>query len=215
MPFSDRLFYYHARILERESFWCGDLNGKSAYLLYNKYPFARLHSLLLLEPERKLRQFLDLEALAWAWETVGHLSRSLPGFGLGYNSLGTFASVNHLHFQTFIEPHGMPVMMAHWKHNGGTEEYPLPCKVFEALQPAWDWMQAIHQRDQTSYNLLITSERIYGFERQRQGTYAHSKWTSGFAWFEAAGNMLTFSRDDFDHLSAEQVTREFERIRIS
>lgn len=215
MPFSDRLFYYHTRILERESFWCGELNGKNASLLYNKYPFARLHSLLLLEPERKLRQFLDAEALVWAWQTVGLLSASLPGFGLGYNSLGTFASVNHLHFQTFIEPHGMPVTMSHWKHNGGAEEYPLPCRVFEDWKLAWEWMEEIHQRDKTSYNLLITPGQIYGFERRRQNTYTHSKWTSGFAWFEVTGNMLTFSKDDFQNFTIEQVTREFEKIRIS
>jgi hypothetical protein len=215
LPFSDSLFYYHPRILERESFWCGELNGKNACLLYNKYPFARLHSLLLLKPERKLRQFLDAEALAWAWETVGSLSASLPGFGLGYNSLGTFASVNHLHFQTFIDPHGMPVMMSHWRHNGGAVEYPLPCLVFEDWRLAWDWMEEIHRRDKTSYNLLITPERIYGFERRRQSTYSHSKWTSGFAWFEVTGNMLTFSRDDFYNFTADQVTREFEKIRIS
>jgi hypothetical protein len=76
-------------------------------------------------------------------------------------------------------------------------------------------MEAIHGRDKTSYNLLITAERIYGFERRRQGTYSHSKWTSGFAWFELAGNMLTFSRDDFENFSQEQVTREFEKIRIN
>jgi len=214
LPFNDRLFYYHTRILERESFWCGELNGKNACLLYNKYPFARLHSLLLLEPERKLPQALNPAVLAWAWETVRSLSASLPGFGLGYNSLGTFASVNHLHFQTFIEPRGMPVMSGHWKHNGGMEEYPLPCWVFETTQSAWNWMEEIHQRDKTSYNLLITPEQIYGFERRRQGTYTHSKWTSGFAWFEVTGNMLTFSKDDFQALSAEQVEREFEKIRI-
>jgi hypothetical protein len=215
LPFSDRLFYYHPRILERESFWCGELNGKYASLLYNKYPFARLHSLLLLEPERKLRQFLDAEALDWAWQTVESLSASLPGFGLGYNSLGTFASVNHLHFQTFIDPGGMPVMKSHWRHNGGKDEYPLPCRVFEDPHLASAWMEEIHRRDQTSYNLLITPGRMYGFERRRQSTYIHSKWTSGFAWFEVSGNMLTFSKDDFYAFSAEQVTREFEKIRVS
>jgi hypothetical protein len=215
LPFSDRLFYYHTRILERENFWCGELNGKNACLLYNKYPFARLHSLLLLEPERKLRQFLDAEMLAWAWETVRSLSARLPGFGLGYNSLGTFASVNHLHFQTFIEPQGLPVTSSHWTHNGGAEEYPLPCRVFGDPASAWGWMEEIHRRDKTSYNLLITAEKIYGFERRRQGTYTHSKWTSGFAWFEVTGNMLTFSKDDFQNFSAEQVIREFEKIRIN
>ncbi len=212
-PFNERTFYYDTRILERESFWCGKLAGKSACLLYNKYPFARLHSLLLLEPERKLRQFLDDELLAWAWDATASLADHLPGFGLGYNSLGTFASVNHLHFQTFIEPRGMPVMWGNWQHNGGADEYPLPCKVFESWQSAWGWMKEIHSRDKTSYNLLVTPGRIYGFERRRQGTYRHSSWTSGFAWFELTGNMLTFSKDDYLRFSSELVRTEFEKIR--
>ncbi len=214
IPFNDRMFYYDARILERESFWSGNLNGKNACLLFNKYPFARLHSLLLLEPERKLRQFMNEELLAWAWDVVGSLSVSLPGFGMGYNSIGTFASVNHLHFQSFIEPRGMPVTWNNWTHNGGTDKYPLPCRVFETWKSAWVWMDEIHRRDKTSYNLLITPGRIYGFERRRQGTYRHSRWTSGFAWFELSGNMLTFSKDDYLNFSSEQVTVEFEKIRV-
>jgi hypothetical protein len=213
--FNERMFYYDTRILERESFWCGALNGKNACLLYNKYPFARLHSLLLPEPERKRRQFLEAEMLAWAWDAVGVLSEALPGFGMGYNSLGTFASVNHLHFQSFIEPRGMPVTWDNWQHNGGADAYPLACRVFENWQSAWGWMDDIHRCDKTSYNLLITPGRIYGFERRRQGTYRHASWTSGFAWFELTGNMLTFSKDDFLNFSAEQVTAEFEKIRIS
>lgn len=214
LPFNERMFYYDTRILERESFWRGELNGKQASLLYNKYPFARLHSLLLLEPERKLRQILDEELLSWAWEATASLANHLPGFGLGYNALGTFASVNHLHFQTFIEPLGMPVTWKNWQHNGGPDTYPVPCKIFHNWQAAWAWMDSIHQRDKTSYNLLITPGKIYGFERRRQGTYRHASWTSGFAWFELTGNMLTFSKDSFLRLSAEQVRTEFEKIRV-
>jgi hypothetical protein len=213
-PFNERMFFYDTRILERESFWCGELNGKNACLLYNKYPFARLHSLLLPEPERKLRQFLDQELLAWAWDAVGSLAETLPGFGMGYNSIGTFASVNHLHFQSFIEPQGLPVTRGNWKHNGGSDEYPLPCRVFGDWQAAWGWMDELHRRDKTSYNLLLTPGKIYGFERRRQGTYHHANWTSGFAWFELTGNMLTFSKDDYLNFSAGQVAVEFAKIRV-
>ncbi len=215
ISFTDRMFYYDTRILERESFWCGELLGRHSCLLYNKYPFARLHSLLLPEPERRLPQVLNPEILAWAYEAVKVLSTSLPGFGLGYNALGTFASVNHLHFQTFIEPRGLPINGKNWQHNGGPEEYPLPCRIFEDWKSTWSWIEEIHRHDKFSYNLIIMAGRIYGFERRRQGTYKHSAWTSGFAWFELAGNMLTFSRDDYVHFSPEMVTREFKKISLT
>lgn len=212
IPFTDRMFYYDTRILERESFWCGELHGKHACLLYNKYPFARLHSLLLPEPEQRTPQVLTPEILAWACDTVNCLSANLRGFGLGYNALGTFASVNHMHFQTFIEPHGLPVSWENWQHNGGSDEYPLPCHMFADWESAWRWIEDIHRHDQVSYNLIIMPGRIYGFERRRQGTYRHAAWTSGFAWFELAGNMLTFSRDDYLQFSPEMVTGEFKKI---
>jgi len=214
VAFNENAFHYDAALCERESFWCGDLAGKNVSLLYNKYPFAHLHALLLPEPGRKQRQYLDRENHAWAWEATQSMAQNLPGFGLGYNSLGTFASVNHLHLQSFIEPRGMPVMGSQWRHNGGSQDYPLACTVFESAAAAWKWMKRIYDQNTTSFNLLYTPGRVYGFERKRQGTYRHARWTSGFAWYELSGNMITFSREDYSALTSDRIEKEFKKLRI-
>ena len=214
IPFNENSFHYDAALCERESFWSGSLAVKNVSLLYNKYPFARLHALLIPGPERKQRQFLDRENHDWAWNAAQSLAQDLPGFGLGYNSLGTFASVNHLHFQTFIEPNGMPVMQNSWKHNGGSQEYPLPCIVFDSVEASWKWMERIYTQNSTSFNLLYTPGKIFCFERKRQGTYRHARWTSGFAWYELAGNIITFSREDYSALTPDRIEKEFKKLKI-
>ncbi len=214
IPFNENGFHYDHDLCERESFWTGMLAGKNAYLLYNKYPFARLHALLIPEPERKHRQFLSRDDHAWAWDVAQVMGQSLPGFGMGYNAPGTFASVNHLHFQTFIQPGGMPVSRPIWKHNGGEKEYPLPCQVFTSWQEAWQWLEPIYRQNITSFNLIYTPGKIYCFERKRQATYSQARWTSGFAFYELSGNIITFSREGYTQLTLEQVSKEFKKLKV-
>lgn len=214
-PFNENSFFYTPELCQRENFWSGELNDKPAYLLYNKYPFARMHSLLIPEPEMHHPQLLTPELHAWAWQATQTLAKDLPGFGIGYNALGTFASVNHLHFQSFMEPHGMPVTWNIWQHNGGGECYPTACIVFDGWEDAWRWIAAIHKRDVTSYNILYTPEKIYCFERKRQGNYKHASWTSGFAWFEVCGNLITFNREDFTTISFEKIENEFKKLKVT
>jgi hypothetical protein len=211
-PFNEHQFYYDPGLCERENFWSGSLEGKNASLLYNKYPFARLHALLIPEPERRRPQYLERDMHGWAWRVTERLGESLPGFGIGYNAIGTFASVNHLHLQTFIEPHGMPVTWDCWGHNGGPEQYPLACQVFSSAQDAWEWIDSMHQVDRNSYNLLYTPGKVYAFERRRQGTYRHARWTSGFAWYEVSGGAITFCREDFNTLTAEMLMKEYNKL---
>jgi hypothetical protein len=215
IPFNENAFHYDAALCERESFWSGMLAGKNVSLLYNKYPFARLHALMLPEPERKQRQFLERDNHAWAWQATQEMAQGLPGFGMGYNSVGTFASVNHLHLQTFVEPRGMPVTNSIWKHNGGEKQYPLPCTVFDSWEASWAWMEWIYRQKIHSFNLLYTPGKVYCFERKRQGTYRHARWTSGFAWYELSGNMITFSREDYISITPEQIEKEFKKLKIT
>jgi hypothetical protein len=215
MPFNEQAFYYDLQLCERESFWSGTLEGKRAYFLYNKYPFARLHALLIPEPSRCHRQFLDKELHSWAWRSTCALGEKLPGFGMGYNSLGTFASVNHLHFQSFIDPRGMPVTWNIWQHNGGSEPYPADCQVFDTCEESWDWVRQLYQEDLVSFNLLYTPGRIYCFKRRRQGTYKHSRWTSGFAWYEMAGNIILFSRKEYQTITFERIEKEIHKVRTT
>ena len=136
-----------------------------------------------------------------------------PGFGLRfiqathYNSLGAFASVNHLHFQMFVKPDGFPVMARQWRHNGGETPYPATCLAFTDPKSAWEGIHQLHERE-TPYNLLYSAGCLYLFPRRKQGTYPQPPWTSGFTWHELAGSMITFNRDDYQRLDEATIRQE-------
>ncbi|XP_013924529.1 PREDICTED: GDP-D-glucose phosphorylase 1 [Thamnophis sirtalis] len=65
----------------------------------NVSPLERGHVLLIPDPALALPQVLTPEALLAGLDAV--LLSAHPGFRLGFNSLGAFASVNHLHLHGF------------------------------------------------------------------------------------------------------------------
>lgn len=207
-------FHFNKPFMQKESFWAGSLCGREATLYYNKYPFTDFHGLLVLEREAGLQQFLSEENHHYLWQTTRELGRTLAGSGFGYNSLGAFASVNHLHFQMFVKPAGFPVMQQHWQHNGGSVPYPADCVAFETPDAAWEFLSELHAGD-TPYNLLYSSGRVYVFARRKQGTYAQPEWTSGFSWHELAGGMITFNREAYEQLKQKDIEHELAQLALS
>lgn len=199
LPFDETAFHFNKGFMQKEAFWAGELAGRRATLYYNKYPFVASHCLLVPEREARLPQFLYVESHDYLWDAARHLGKTLDGVGFGYNSVGAFASVNHLHFQMYLKPEGFPVMASNWRHNGGVEVYPLPCEVFDDCQAAWAAIERLHAVE-TPYNLLYVPGRLYVFPRAKQGTYAQPEWTAGFTWHELAGGIITFNREDFERL---------------
>ncbi len=137
-PFDGSGFHFNKPFLRKEILWEGELIGQAVRLLYNKYPFAELHGLLVPEPEACHPQFLTRELHGFAWQFAAELGVLLPGLGLGYNAYGAFASVNHLHLQTYLRKDGLyPIEDMVWSHNGGTEPYPLAVHAFDDEGAAW------------------------------------------------------------------------------
>ncbi|CAL8359670.1 unnamed protein product [Lota lota] len=68
-------------------------------VLVNVSPLEFGHCLFVPEPSRCLPQALTLSAIQTGIESV--LLSSDPGFRVGFNSLGAFASVNHLHLHGY------------------------------------------------------------------------------------------------------------------
>jgi hypothetical protein len=181
--------------------------GRHATLYYNKYPFVDFHGLLVPERDSCLPQYLTEAHHFYLWEATEKLSLTLAGVGFGYNSLGAFASVNHLHFQMFIKPEGFPVMAQAWRHNGGEMPYPATCLAYSDPKSAWAGIHDLHESE-TPYNLLYEAGRMYLFPRRKQGTYLQPAWTSGFTWHELAGGIITFNREDYERLDAAAIERE-------
>jgi len=213
-PFDPDGFHFNKPFLRKEVFWEGELASTPVRLLYNKFPFAELHGLLVPDPAACKPQSLAPADHALAWDLAQRLGQGLPGLGFGYNAYGAYASVNHLHFQMFVRSSGRyPIESRHWRHNGGDDGYPLPVQRYDDRGAAWHALAQLHEAGRV-YNLLYRPGCCYIVQRALQGSYAHSDWTAGFAWSELAGSITTFDPGDFERLSATELGDEFGRLAI-
>ena len=202
--FNPNGFQFNKPFLKPEILWQGELRRHPVRLLYNKFPFAGLHGLLVPEPERRLPQRLTQDWHLYVWHLAGHLAETLPGSVLAYNSYGGQASVNHLHFQSCLRETPLPVQDPCWRHNGGNADYPLPCHAFASALEAWFFIETLHNRDRP-YNLLYLGDRLYCLPRRPQGSHDGAVWSAGHAWYEMAGGVTTFNRDDFVGLDTAMI----------
>ena len=204
-PFDPAGFHFNKPFLAKEILWQGELAGKPARLLYNKFPFARLHGLLVPEPMRELPQFLTPELHGWAWDLCAQ--SGVSGLCLGYNSTGAGASVNHLHFQSFVQTTPLPVQDPRFVHNGGTVPYPLPCLRFDDPADAWLELDHLHQRN-TPYNLIYAKEGLHLVARVPQDSDNLNAQSRGYGWSEMAGAVTLFSREAYEGLKAVEFEAE-------
>ncbi len=205
--FNPNGFQFNKPFLKPEILWQGELRRHPARLLYNKFPFAPLHGLLVPDPERQLPQRLSQDWHLYVWHLAEALAETLPGAVLAYNSYGGQASVNQLHFQTCLREQPLPVEDAKWRHNGGDTDYPLPCRVFDSALAAWFHIEELHGLNRP-YNLIHAGGKMYCLPRRPQGSHAAAAWSAGHAWYEMAGGVTTFNRDDFTRLDAAAIADE-------
>jgi len=202
-------FHFNKPFLKPEILWEGDLSGCSVRLLYNKFPFARFHGLLVPEPANEYSQCLTRDLHDWAWGACA--AAGVEGLCLGYNSLGAGASVNHLHFQSFISDEALPILRPGFAHNGGTAAYPLPCECFEENEAAWARIEALHG-DNQPYNLIYASNVIYVVPRRAQDDATLDDGSRGWGWSEIAGAVTLFSRDAYEALDADGFAASLARF---
>lgn len=208
-PFDPAGFHFNLPFIAREVLWEGRLGDRPARLLYNKFPFARLHGLLVPEPQRELPQHLTPELHQWAWSRC--TESTLPGLCLGYNSLGAGASVNHLHFQSFVQTAPLPVQAPQFDHNGGATPYPLPCQRFEDARQAWLEIDRLHVLNQP-YNLLYSRDGIYLIPRRPQDDARLDAESRGYGWSEMAGAVTLYSREAYARLDAATFASQLRRF---
>lgn len=126
-PFDPSRFHFNKPFLRPEILWEGAWQGTPLRVLYNKFPFAPWHLLVVPEPERNLPQFMTAAHHTLMMILVAEQATALPGLGMAFNSLGAYASINQLHFQGFVREQPFPVELPRWQHNDGNEAYPLEC----------------------------------------------------------------------------------------
>lgn len=213
-PFDPGKFHFDKPFLRREIVWQGTLRGRQAALFYNKFPFADYHGLLTPDLAGHRSQFLEPADLAYFWDVGMELGERLPGFGLGYNSYGAHASVNHLHFQTFLRTEALPVEDARWRHNGGAEPYPCRCLCPASRQEAAEVIGELHDRA-VSYNLILADGRLYCLPRRQQGEVEYAPWLGALAWYEMAGGFPLANRADFGRLGAGEIAAQMAAVDLA
>lgn len=212
-PFNEDGFHFNKPFMARECFWRGELLGRYVDLFYNKYPFADLHGLLVLDRLSGQPQLLEQVDHHYVFSLCSRLEGAFRGVGFGYNSYGAYASVNHLHFQMFVDVKGLPVTQDCWQHHGGDKPYPASCHVFDSAAESWRFISDMHAATQP-YNLLYTPGKVYVFPRRTQGTVDVPAWSSGFTWYEMSGGFVVFNRDEYKNLRAENIEKFLRALRV-
>lgn len=210
VPYDEDRFNFNRSYMNKECFWQGELLGRPVDLFYNKYPFADLHGLLVVDREDCQLQLLDMIAHQYVFGLAEALEENLEGVGFGYNSYGAYASVNHLHFQMFVDDEGMPVEDNGWVHNGGERNYPALCHAFDSAESSWVFINELHKINQP-YNLFYVPGKVYVFPRKAQGLVEVPGWSSGLTWYELSGAMIAFNYDDYKALKSDTIESELRK----
>lgn len=203
-PFDHSGFHFNKPFLRPETFWSGDFRGRRLDLLFNKFPFVELQTIVVPDRESESPQYLTRDDHELAWSLIETIGEAIPGVVIGYNSLGAFASINHLHFHLTPRERPLPIMEPAWRHNGGAVDYPIPCQILDHCSSAWQAIDALQGHDQ-AFNLVYTPGRLYCLPRRRQGDYALPEWCGGHAWYELAGGFVCFDADRFQLLQADEI----------
>jgi len=203
-------FHFNKPFLRQEDLWQGEIAGQTVRLMFNKFPFAARHLLLLLQPQLERPQYLNKSAIN-AISAVGQaLQQALPRLAICYNSLGAYASVNHQHFQLMMDD-DLPIEKPHWQHNGGTQAYPVPVVVTDNADQAWQWLAARHEQNQ-AYNLIIRQQRYYLIARKMQGRCQKPAWSEGLGWSELAGHWSVNQNEPFQSLAGADLTSQLQHL---
>lgn len=210
-PFDPAGFHFNRPFLGKEIFWEGELAGRPVRMLYNKFPFARLHGLLVPDALRETPQFLSPELHQWAWSVCAE--SGVPGLCLGYNSYGAGASVNHLHFQSFVQPVPLPVQDPFFTHNGGNHPYPVHSLRFSDAADAWAELHRLH-RNNTPYNLIYSKDCMHLVARVSQASGQLSAPCRSYGWSEMAGAVTLFSREAYEGFTATKFEAELANFEL-
>ncbi|WGZ95766.1 MAG: hypothetical protein QJT81_07195 [Candidatus Thiothrix putei] len=204
-------FHFNKPFLRPEILWEGIAEGMNLRVLYNKFSFVPWHMLIVPEPLATLPQFLTQHYHERMMALTTNTTTYLPGFGIAFNSVGAYASVNHLHFQGFIRPLPFPVEAAQWQHNGGTQTYPLHCWRADSAQAAWEIIEGLHRANQP-YNLLYRPGGCYIMPRKGQGTVSLPDWLQGIGWHEVCGVFTLVKKHTALRMEREVFTQALARL---
>jgi len=205
----------------------------------NVSPIDYGHVLLVPRVLDCLPQRIDHDSLLLAMHLAAEAGNT--SFRLGYNSLGAFATINHLHFQAYYLALPFPVekaptKRAPWKsEKGGVKiselcNYPVRGLVFEGGNTLENLSNAVGsaciclQDNNIPYNVLIADcgKRVFLFpqcyaEKQALGEVDQEILDTQVnpAVWEISGHIVLKKKQDFDRASEDYACKLLAEVSLS
>ncbi|XP_077250928.1 GDP-L-galactose phosphorylase VITAMIN C DEFECTIVE 5 (VTC5) [Tasmannia lanceolata] len=218
-----------------------DSSNSPSVVAINVSPIEYGHVLLIPRILECLPQRIDRESFLLALYMAAEAGN--PYFRLGYNSLGAFATINHLHFQAYYLAVPFPIEKAPTRriatvkgHSGSGVKisellnYPVRGLVFEGGNTLEDLSNTVSdaciflQENNIPYNVLISDSgrRIFLFpqcyaEKQALGEVSQELLDTQVnpAVWEISGHMVLKRKKDFEEASDENAWRLLAEVSLS
>ncbi|WOG98539.1 hypothetical protein DCAR_0417882 [Daucus carota subsp. sativus] len=214
-----------------------DVGNSPSVVAINVSPIEYGHVLLIPHVLECLPQRIDHESFLLALYMAAEAGS--PYFRLGYNSLGAFATINHLHFQAYYLAVPFPIEKASTRKvmnlDDGVEisellGYPVRGLVFEGLCTLEDLSTAVSdaciclQNSNIPYNVLISDSgrRVFLLpqcyaERQALGEVSPELLDTQVnpAVWEISGHMVLKRKEDYEEASEEKAWRLLAEVSLS
>ncbi|CAA3021695.1 GDP-L-galactose phosphorylase 2-like [Olea europaea subsp. europaea] len=214
-----------------------DVENSPSVIAINVSPIEYGHVLLIPRILECLPQRIDRESFLLALYMAAEAGN--PYFRLGYNSLGAFATINHLHFQAYHLAVPFPIEKAPARKiattNSGVKisnivNYPVRGLVFEGGKTLEDLSNVVSdsciclQDNNIPYNVLISDSgrRIFLFpqcyaEKQALGEVSPELLDTQVnpAVWEISGHMVLKRKKDYEEASEENAWKLLAEVSLS
>ncbi|CAI5971581.1 unnamed protein product [Closterium sp. NIES-65] len=206
-------------------------------MVINVSPIDYGHVLLVPRVLDKISQRMDESSLLMALRLASEVND--PAFRIGYNSLGAFATINHLHFQAYFLDLPFAIERASLKEIavstnevkvGELVDYPVKTLVFQAGACLEQMASAAAaaccklQEGNIPFNLFIVDRGTRLFlipqryaERQARGEVSQELLDTQVnpAVFEISGHIVCKRREDYDNASEEWTWKLLEATSLT
>ncbi|KAK3238892.1 Phosphate metabolism transcription protein [Cymbomonas tetramitiformis] len=217
------------------------VRGAASMVLINVSPIEYGHCLLVPRITDRLPQRVDHSTALLALQMAAESNN--PYFRIGYNSLGAYATINHLHFQGYYLMAPFPVeraptapltkLMKRRRADciiSRLQQYPVRGLVFEigknldAMAGQIGMACEVLQTNNIPFNLFIVDcgKRVFLFpqcyaEKQAQGLVPEELLDTGVnpAAFEICGHMVLKRSDDYVNLTEEFTWRLLAEVSLT
>lgn len=215
-----------------------DVDNSPSVVAINVSPIEYGHILLIPRIFDCLPQRIDRESFLLALHMAAEAGN--PYFRLGYNSLGAFATINHLHFQAYYLAVPFPIEKAPTKKITILDSvvkiselvnYPVKGLVFEGGKTTFEHLSntvsdacICLQDNNIPFNVLISDcgKRIFLFpqcyaEKQALGEVSAELLDTQVnpAVWEISGHMVLKRREDYEGASDENAWRLLAEVSLS